>query len=54
MLPQKQAPTDKNIIVQDELERLIVNLNHSAMACLKSDNFDKARQMLLKAETNLL
>jgi len=32
----------------------VINLNHTAMANLKNDNFNQAKNLLLKAEQNLL
>jgi len=34
----------------DELEKLVINLNHQAMASLKSDQFATAKSLLQKAE----
>ena len=38
----------------EELEKLIVGLNHQAMASLKTDQFATANKLLLRAETNLI
>lgn len=38
----------------DELERLIINLNHTAMQFLRGNQYDLATALLVKAETNLL
>ena len=38
----------------DELERLVINLNHTAMANLKNDQFVMAKRLLFKAEQNLV
>lgn len=37
-----------------ELEKLVVSLNHQAMASLKTDQFTAAKNLLLRAENNLL
>ena len=46
--------TVKDTAVLDELERLVINLNHTAMANLKNDQFIMAKRLLLKAEQNLI
>ena len=46
--------TIKDTAVLDELERLVINLNHTAMANLKNDQFVMAKRLLLKAEQNLI
>lgn len=43
----------RDTTVMDELERLVINLNHTAMANLKTDQFAMAKRLLLKAELNL-
>ena len=37
-----------------ELEKFVINLNHQAMAHLKTDQFVQAKKLLSQAETNLL
>ena len=49
-----KSKAQKNSAVLDELEKLVVNLNHSAMANLKNDQFTEAKRLLIKAEHNLL
>ena len=44
----------KDTTVYDELEKLVVNLNHQAMSNLKNDQFSTAKRLLLKAEMNLI
>ena len=41
-------------ILMDDLEKLVVSLNHTAMAKLKSDQFTAAKKLLFKAELNLI
>lgn len=40
--------------ILNELERLIINLNHMAMDFLRKDQFNMAIGLLNKAEANLL
>lgn len=47
-----KTPLDKSLL--NELERLIINLNHTAMTFLKSNQFDFAKELLKKAEVHLL
>jgi len=41
-------------VVLSELERLVINLNHTAMEFLRGDSFSMAIALLRKAEENLL
>lgn len=44
----------RDTTVLDELERLVINLNHTAMSNLKIDQFVMAKRLLFKAEQNLI
>jgi hypothetical protein len=43
---------DRKVI--SELERLIINLNHTAMQFMRRNQFEVATALLVKAESNLL
>jgi hypothetical protein len=49
---KEQEQTDA--VVLSELERLVINLNHTAMEFLRGDSFTMAVALLRKAEDNLL
>lgn len=55
-MPQNIQPraAKRDTTVHDELEKLVINLNHSAMANLKNDQFIQAKRLLQKAEQNLI
>ena len=48
--PSRRLEPVKDTAVLDELERLVVNLNHTAMSNLKNDQFVMAKRLLFKAE----
>jgi hypothetical protein len=49
-----EANKRSTIAVLSELEKLILNLNHTAMDFLRKDDFKMATKLLQKAEINLM